>query len=447
MAKETHGRTTKREKEMAEDTERAWPSFDDILRELDAAGDARVRRMESSGLAASALFDDLAEGMRLADTEVAHDDLSPSLPEEPAALAEPLSPLDVEAAAPSLPTIDTRALEPIPEVDTDSIEEAKAELAANAEIEAALEAAEVVVETPEETPAVPVEDIAPATDIPAESLSEAIPDATFDPLTGELDWSAFDQQASVEPAKDAIEDWANSEPSWAAQPTSTEPLIFDQDDVVELQPKADETNIDSAGDVDNAEELAGQIVELHGDSSDTKGWVTSTVDSPEGFDSVATADAIESDLSELFEIDTEPSNVIPIHGATEDNSEAVMGLDGNVEAPGNELSPGAWAGKRTKKRAEDPWAYMRPDPEDDVKKGFWKNRPKFFGGDERKIRRAEREAELQAMVADGDPSAPCADCGGASVVDLQDPSSGKLHLSCTACKKTWTEYTQLGKEA
>ncbi|NNC80008.1 MAG: hypothetical protein HKN94_07625 [Acidimicrobiales bacterium] len=404
---------------MAEDTERVWPSFDDILRELDAAGDARVRRMETSGLATSALFDELAQGMRLEDTGVAHDDFSPSLPEEPAALAEPLSPLDVEAPAPSLHTIDTSALEPIPEVDADSIEEAKAELAANAEIEAALEA----------------------------PISEAIPDATFDPLTGELDWSAFDQQANAEPAKDAIEDWANSEPSWAAQPTSTEPLIFDQDDSVELQPKADETNIDGAGEDDNAEDLAGQIVELHGDSSDTKGWVTSTVDSPEGFDSVATADAIESDLSELFEIDTEPSNVIPIHATTEDNSEAVMGLDGNVEAPGQELSPGAWAGKRTKKRAEDPWAYMRPDPEDDVKKGFWKNRPKFFGGDERKARRAEREAELQAMVSDGDPSAPCADCGGESVVDLQDPSSGKLHLSCTACKKTWTEYTQLGKEA
>lgn len=439
MAKETQGRTTKRESEMAEEVKREWPSFDDILRELDAAGAARVRRVESSGLTDPAGLDTLSEHTRgelNVELVSSPDDAGESvpadeptaIPEAPAALADPIAPFAIETPSVSsdstVDAFDTSALEPIPEVEIEPLPEIEPEVS------------EADIEEPTED-VTPVEKSDEPVDIEATDGSTTdIPAADVDPLTGAIDWTSFDEQAKEEaegPADDALADWASSEPSWAAQPTAPEPFVFDQDDDPGLK--------------------AGQIVELH--SSDDKtaaSWVTTSVDDPDGFDSVATADAIESDLSELFDIesdatDEEPSNVIPIHTSAEDNSEAVMGLDGNVAAGEPALSPGAWAGKRNKQRPEDPWAYMRPDPEDDIKKGFWKNRPKFFGGDERKARRAEREAELQAMIPDDTTSSPCTDCGGKSVVDLQDPASGKLHLSCTACKKTWTEYTQLGREA
>ena len=43
---------------------------------------------------------------------------------------------------------------------------------------------------------------------------------------------------------------------------------------------------------------------------------------------------------------------------------------------------------------EDPWAFIRPKEDEEPEKiSFWENRPKFFGGDERRKARARREAK------------------------------------------------------
>ena len=92
----------------------------------------------------------------------------------------------------------------------------------------------------------------------------------------------------------------------------------------------------------------------------------------------------------------------------------------------------------TNPNANDPWAYIRPKDEPD-KISFWENRPKFFGGDERRKARARREAR-KVLEERGQPvpaDLACPNCGYESRVDVRDPRNGRLHISCDACRHMW----------
>ncbi len=177
---------------------------------------------------------------------------------------------------------------------------------------------------------------------------------------------------------------------------------------------------------------------------------TATIDWPEGddapiadviepqFDSVATADAIEDELQDLFALDQvdDSADVVPLHASSDDFPEAVVGLDDAFD-PDAEAEPlHQWVGVGDD-APEDPWAYMRPDEGSEAKSGFWASRPKFFGGDERKRRKAARKAAEAEPVEVAGPT--CPNCGEEGRVDLDDPVGGKVHASCNSCDHVWSE--------
>lgn len=110
-----------------------------------------------------------------------------------------------------------------------------------------------------------------------------------------------------------------------------------------------------------------------------------------------------------------------------------VGLDSDVSAPPPPSAPQS-------ERSQDPWAEMRPN-EVPEKISFWENRPKFFGGDERRKARARREAK-KVLEESGTPlpqARSCPNCGGPCRVDVQDPSTGRTHVSCNVCGHMWAE--------
>ena len=140
--------------------------------------------------------------------------------------------------------------------------------------------------------------------------------------------------------------------------------------------------------------------------------------------------------------------------AIEDTS-AIEGLDSNLDlfttdTPAPKATPNLGRADLDSKRSkasrgsEDPWAHMRPQEEPPKKISFWEDRPKFFGGDERRKARARREA--RAVLADQGATLPearaCPNCGKNCKVDVRDPSTGRLHISCDSCRHMWFEDFQ-----
>lgn len=115
-----------------------------------------------------------------------------------------------------------------------------------------------------------------------------------------------------------------------------------------------------------------------------------------------------------------------------------------AETPGT-IDPGAdrtligFDGKGDPITSDEEWGKLRPKDRPD-KITFWENRPKFFGGDDRrraKARRdnlAAREGELDELPQD----LPCPACGHRSAADLRDPQDGRLHIRCDACAHIWS---------
>lgn len=208
------------------------------------------------------------------------------------------------------------------------------------------------------------------------------------------------------------------------------------------------------------------------------------------FDSVAAATEIESDLDSLIGLDIEDEteapigNVIPLRPhieiddsvediAVEDipfesatdisfethseETDAFQSMADDAAAPVEEVSTETdftpantgWVSlpPEAPSNAPDPWAHMRPT-EEPKKQGFWASRPKFFGGDERRRRKAER------LASDEDPNTlddnqvgisydkSCPNCGDECQVDLDDPVGRRVHVSCPSCQHMWhTPYT------
>jgi len=175
------------------------------------------------------------------------------------------------------------------------------------------------------------------------------------------------------------------------------------------------------------------------------------------FDSVATADAIESDLQDLFsdepdddedelEADDEPrAEVVQLHASPDEIPASIVGLDDAFEADSGTEPLREWVGVGEDEVPEDPWAYMRPDDSTPDGNGFWANRPKFFGGEERKRRRAARKTATTETVEVGGPV--CPNCFETGQVDLDDPIGAKLHASCTACDHVWSVAYEADKRS
>ncbi len=174
------------------------------------------------------------------------------------------------------------------------------------------------------------------------------------------------------------------------------------------------------------------------------------------FDSIAAADAIETDLDQLIGIDGETpelisvesdsgesDNVIPLRPDIDmDQAPAAPEQQSPVASEGPLLTGGTgWVALAPEpaSQAPDPWADMRPT-EEPKKTGFWANRPKFFGGDERRRRKSERretEVEPLQQAVDVTFDKECPRCGSECQVDLDDPIGRRVHVSCPSCQNIW----------
>jgi|GEM_PF-6453148 len=152
-----------------------------------------------------------------------------------------------------------------------------------------------------------------------------------------------------------------------------------------------------------------------------------------GFDSIAAADEIETDLDQLIGLgdEAEPDNVIPLRPEIDIAETATSSESSPMDLDGLSLASGTdWVALAPEpaSQASDPWADMRPT-EEPKKTGFWANRPKFFGGDERRRRKAERretEGEALDQAVDVTFDKECPRCGSECQVDLDDPI-GRRH--------------------
>ena len=167
-------------------------------------------------------------------------------------------------------------------------------------------------------------------------------------------------------------------------------------------------------------------------------------------DSIATANAIESDLQDIFALDQvgDENNVIPLHPSSEDRSEAVVGLDTAFDTETDEEALQEWVGiDPQSSAAEDPWAHMRPAEDEEIKGGFWSGK-RFGGAGRRAQKESRREAERAKDALKNDYDGPaCPECGSPGHVDLDDPVGRKLHLSCGSCDHVWSQPAEERKGA
>ena len=489
---------------MTDNTEREWPTFGDILNELNTLG--HLSQVTPS-------TDTIVEPVAAAPAPAPVVEAAPAPAPVETVAAAPVETLDsTTVAAPAAPaidhdivvpilppstldtsllagsttdapeaTFDTSALEPLaPAPDVHDLAESadvlpisEPDADAGSVFDAPALAAEpmtfepVEVETPNLDP-MAFETIEPIEDAPA---------ATFEPMTFEpvevetpnLDPMAFE---SIEPA-----------PPAPMETPGFEPMVFDTPDFATEEVSMDwaESPIDGAlaQDPSFTGDEPGSVIAFDPPAAGTVGetaeeftstdWSTGVEPSTEmdaedgNFDSVATADAIESDLQDLFALDQSVSednfsafmgdsavdddapvaDVVPLHPTTDDGNEEVFGLDAVFDpaAPVEEEPIQAWVGIQDEEETrEDPWAYMRPDEAEDIKGGFWANRPKFFGGAERKAKKAARQQAAAAQEMRSDIAGPtCPNCNEIGQVDLDDPVGGKIHASCQNCGHVWSQ--------
>jgi len=200
--------------------QREWPSFADILHELDTLGDARVRRQDATTEATGTdiVVDDSTLGIELPPVP---DSLTAPLPSTELTMPEASTPLEeVE--------FDTAALDPIPEIPEPVFEETE-ELVSDsfvdthtdtevADVEVAepevadIEVAEADVVEPDIFDPQPFTGLLDAPSTTPAVVPVETPETSFSP-SNVIDWSDFDANVD-EPAEtnDLIDEWASSEP-------------------------------------------------------------------------------------------------------------------------------------------------------------------------------------------------------------------------------------------
>ena len=518
---------------MTDNTEREWPTFGDILNELNTLG-------HLSQVSPSA--DTIAEPMAAQPVTTAAVTPQPVITPEPVAAA-PVDTFDTSVAAitptapaidhdivvPILPpssldtsllagpssdsaeaTLDTSALEPLaPAPDVDALVESadvlpivdtEADAGSVFDAPALSDVADVApmsfdpveiepveIETPELLDPAAFENAAPVEPLTFEAPAAAFEPMTFEPVEIEtpelLDPMAFENAAPVEPAPletPGFEPMVFDTPDFAAEEVSMDwaETALEQDPPFTGEAPGSVIAFDPAGaDLTPAPEAMAPVAPAEEFTSTdwSTGAEPSSGDTPAedgDFDSVATADAIESDLQDLFALDQSVSednfgafmgdapaeamddapvaDVVPLHPPTEENEE-VFGLDAVFDpaAPVQEDPIQPWVGvQHEDEEHEDPWAYMRPDEAEDVKGGFWANRPKFFGGNERKAKKAARQQAAAASEMRTDENGPiCPNCNEIGQVDLDDPVGGKIHASCQSCGHVWSQASDAAMQS
>jgi len=181
-------------------------------------------------------------------------------------------------------------------------------------------------------------------------------------------------------------------------------------------------------------------------------------DNNQEFDSIAAADAIETDLETLsdfdeanFEaVDNQPfqdDNVIPLHPESRSGDEAAAPANVDSLRPNETGWISLGSAPADVVPSKDPWAYMRPD-EEPKRRGFWAS---IFGGDERRQKRAKRrQEELQALESELGVyfDKACPECGSDCEVDFDDPVGRRVHASCPQCRHVWaTPYIDREQQA
>lgn len=469
---------------MPQDEHNEWPSFKTVLR--DVATSERPPRPETVAATPQKVVRTAPE-----TTPVEHTATNPATDNDTVdlnldasedilvfgsdLLPEPLAPIDIDTSAVRallLPPTDS----PVEDFDLRALD-------------------------PLEPAVDPFESIDPSpVDPPAPSPFDA-PEAS----TVDLDESAFDTSA-------------NFDTTPAFEPESVFDLAFDADalpqvdatpDVFEDLDPMSGISLDDApqftGEAEPIDDLAsGAVFELDETSiieADTENEQPSELgddlfglavadeveDDSTGFDSIATANAIEGELNELSDLtaldsdfaleDESPvemfdlDNVVPIRpNPSLDDQDVDAPADlanshwlnptGSPVAPLSHAADGppparvsqtGWVGlEKTQAEPEpvsddvaDPWAHMRPT-EEPKSEGFL---AKIFGGDERRRAKARRRAKQQAESGsetagvESDPEisfdSACPNCGGECQVDLDDPIGRRVHVSCPACDHMW----------
>ena len=493
---------------MPQDEHNEWPSFKTVLR--DVATSERSPRPETSAPRDS-ITDELhlasGDDIQLGTTKTNSSVKVEERPKETQSdsfgldlLPEPLAPVDIDTSAIRallLPPTDSpaeefdlRALDPLEPASTIDLDEAL-------ETDSAL-ATESAFETgsPFET------ESALETDSPFETDSAFEPESVFDlafdadSATTADDPTTFAEVKGIAlPQLDATPDIFGDLNFTSDISLDDVPQFSDTDETVDegfTEPSIDLFDLQTTSKDIESERLAETGDDLYALAlSDEQ-----SDDQSSGFDSVATANAIEGELNELsdltaldsdFVIDDEApvemfnlDNVVPIRPEAAPNYESA---DAPGDLPGNQwlnptdlaatplshaadgppparVSHTGWVGledvqsepiknepTENEEKVDDPWAHMRPT-EDPKSEGLL---ARFFGGEERKRAKARRraqertESEPDSTETDVEASfdSACPNCGGECQVDLDDPIGRRVHVSCPSCDHMWfTPYVE-----
>lgn len=411
---------------MTEQHEREWPSFGDILEELNSLG-----RLPSTLAAPPSSSNPL-------------DHSHPETVEQPTA--------ETDETIETVETVETSA----PELATTAeAEELVVELAAEpnwAPTETLDHPSDDETVTSGEI--VPAEEIAPIED--ADAAEQVVSGVPVDAI----DWSSWDFEAAPPPADALLQDFTIESRSDVAETSDPMP-IFE----FEIGNESDGP-IDS---VATADAIETDLHELFGmvDEDETADLESSGDDSAEdavdtdAVDTIAeTADesveSVESDGKDIEAVDeghddtAGADNVVPLHRPGDDLTHHLVGLDDVFDPSATpEVEPTARTAEfvgieQPPPKKADSWEYLRPGEDDSVKSGILARRPKFFGGAERKARKTERkQAEAKAELT----GPPCPKCDSPGRIDLNDPVGGKIHCSCLDCDHVWSELAPPTRES
>ncbi len=423
---------------MSDQNQREWPSFNDILEELNTLG----------GLSSSAVVPETVEPEPIANSD--------SVTAAPVGADE--TDWTFEAAD---------LFEPKADAESSDLQTPAVELPEGDEFGVSFEAPAPVVD--ESAAAVEPALFEPI--VPESTTSDAIDWSNWDfesnvPSTAELSPPPITEEVTpvtdsgeaggvFEFDTDEIE--ADAEVEVEFVPVST--AADDQDVPIDSVATADEIEDDlqelfSMVEVDETEASEMEIEEQTEAPADATELASLEALGVDQSDTDLRDDAMTQGLAAAVEAVSgeaeQPDNVVPLHPDPVDYTDDVVGLDG-VFDPGRPQpveQPAAAAQfvgvDEDEPDGDDKWDYLRPGDDEGVAGSFWSKRPKFFGGDERKAKKAARRQAEEDQILTGPP---CPKCGAPGHVDLDDPIGGKLHLSCHKCDHVWSQLAEARPES
>lgn len=410
---------------MTEQNEREWPSFNDILEELNSLG-----RLPSTMTTRTSSSNPLERSHPTTITPPAVETTAP----------EPSASIEVQDLE-----VDELEVEDLDELEVQDPEVVDSEVD------------ELSVE-PNWAPTEATADPSGTTDLDESApLQEALTSLSVDGI----DWSSWDFGAAPPPAAELLQDFT-IEPQADIEHSNDPTPIFEFEIGDESKGPIDsvatadaiETDLHELfGMVDQEEtEVEADTVEPAEDPADDRGDTSTESDpSPEMDDRVDDdAEAVVDDGDKGDDDGDGADNVVPLHRPGDDLTHHLVGLDDvfDPSAP-PAIEPAARAAEfvgidQPPPKKADSWEYLRPGEDDTVKSGRFSRRPKFFGGAERKARKAERkQAEAKAELT----GPPCPKCDSPGRIDLNDPVGGKIHCSCLECDHVWSQLAPPTQES